>query len=215
MVACGPSVETRRAADTTLAAVVQAKAVIQGGEVMSARREAQAYFESARDSFLAKSSSGAANALRDAALFTRQESDSAASPAKEALAKSADELDRVATQVAIGSVASVRQLDHTFARAQLAEAQLHCVRAIDAWNNKNGAATGAELAMLADHFERGASDAGQTLGEATQKSLAGARLVASELLQGIPVAPVTIDASLAAMDREVHNLMETASRLKN
>ena len=158
--ACGPSEFAKRRADSAVAAAAKAHVVKDAGEVIGARREAQTFFDSARASFILKHRVAASKNLRDAAAFTRQQSDSAAGLDKDALAKSAKELDRLATGIANGTVRSVKTLDNALARAQLAEAQYHYTRMLRAWNRHDAGVAGAELTMSIDHFDRGASDAG-------------------------------------------------------
>ncbi len=213
-VGCGPSVQDRLKAESTAAAAAAAKSVALAGEVFLARREAQVYFDSARASFVAKKNVAAARSLRDAALFNRQHADSAAAPAKNALKQSSQELDRLATRVARGGVTSVRTLDRAFARAQLADAQNHCLRALDAWKKLNAPVTGAELMMLADHFERGATDAKQQLSEPARKAIANGRALAAKLVQGEAVSATAVDSTLGALDKELHALIEVVAPLK-
>jgi len=78
----------------------------------------------------------------------------------------------------------------------------------------NAAATGAEMMMLVDHFERAASDAGQSLATKTQQTLEAARSLADKLTHGGTVVPADVEASLAAMDKEVHSLMTKTAKLK-
>ena len=212
-VGCGPSDESQRKADSPIVAA-KASVATQAGEVLGARREAQTYFDNARAAFVAKDGAVASKALRDAAVFTRQQADSATTPAKEALMSSADELEKLATRVTTGAVNSVKTLDYAFARTQFAEAQLHCTRALTAWQATNAAATGAEMMMLVDHFERAASDAGQPLATKTQQTLEAARSLADKLTHGGTVVPADVEASLAAMDKEVHSLMTKTAKLK-
>jgi hypothetical protein len=216
-VGCGPSQDARRKTDSAVAAAAaaaQAKVATQAGEVLGARREAQTYLDSARAAFVAKNGAAASKVLHDAATFTRQQADSATGTVKDALAGSADELERLASRAAKGTIASVKTLDYAFARTQLAEAQLHCTRALDAWHATNAAATGVEIVMLADHFERATADAGQTLTAAAQTTLTTARSLAGKLTQGVTVVPADVESALAAMDKEVHSLMTTTSKLK-
>lgn len=213
-VGCGPSEESQRRADSAALAAAKEKVATQAGEVLGARREAQMYFDSARAAFVAKNRPVAAKALRDAAAFTRQQADSAIAPAKKALTSSADELEKLAGRVTKGTVKSVKTLDYTFARTQLAEAQFHCTRALNAWHATNAATAGAELMMLVDHFERAASDAGQPLATTTQQTVAAARTLADKLTHGTTVVPVDVESTLAAMDKEVHGLMTKAAKLK-
>jgi hypothetical protein len=213
-VACGTSAEDRRKMDSAVAAAAQAKVATQAGEVLSARLEAQPYLDGARSAFVARDRGAASKGLRDAAAFTRGQADSAIEPAKKALAASADELNRLATRVSKGSVKTVKTLDNTFARMQLAEAQLHCTRALDASNRKNAGATSAEIVMLVDHFERAAADAGNPLSASAQQAVATARSLAGKLTQTANVPQADVDAALAAMDKEVHGMMATAAKLK-
>ena len=212
-VGCGPSKESQRKADSAIAAA-RAKVATQAGEVMSARREAQMYFDNARAAFVAKRGAVASKALRDAAAFTREQAISATTPAKEALISSADELEKLASRVTAGAVKSVKTLDYAFARTQLAEAQLHCTRALSAWRATDAAATGAEMMMLVDHFERAASDAGQPLATTTQQTLDVTRSLADKLTHGGSVVPLDVEATLTAMDKEVHSLMTKTAKLK-
>jgi hypothetical protein len=201
-IACGRSSQV---ADT--AAPAKSRAMTQAGDVFIARREAQLSFDSARARLGAKNYAAAARSLREAAAFTRQHADSIAEPAKKALKTSTDELNRLATRLAGGRAISVRTLDNAFARAQLAEVQYHCVRALDAWKLSNGPETGAELMMLIDHFERAAVDGRQTLTAAAKEMIAGTRATGVKLIQGTAVEPSAVDSILAATDKEVHTLM--------
>jgi hypothetical protein len=212
-VGCGPSAESQRKADSAIAAA-KATIVTQAGEILSARREGQMYFDGARTAFVTKRAADASQALRDGAAFTRRQSISAASPAKEALVSSADELEKLASRVRAGTVKSVQTLDYAFARTQLAEAQLHCTRALSAWRATDAAATATEIIMLVDHFERAAADAAQPLAPATQQTLDAARSLADKLTRGGSVVPLDVEATLSAMDKEVHSLMTKTAKLK-
>ena len=214
--ACGPSKETLRQGESAVAAAARAKTVAQAGEVMATRREAQPSLDSARMGFVAKDAATTANALRSAALFARRQADSAAQPAKTALANSANEFDRLAGRFdksGVTALESVTALDAAFARMQLAEAQLHCTRALDAWKQANAGATSSEMVMLADHFERGAKDGAVTLDSAAQHASATIRAVALKLGQGATVTPSEVDSALNAMDKEVHDLMAKVAKL--
>ena len=214
LVACGPSTNTNAAADSA-AAAARTKAMTQAGDVMLARREAQLYFDSARASFMAGKNKAAARNLRDAALFIRRHADSIAEPARATLKASSAELGRLATRATNGTVRSVKALDLAFARAQLAESQYHCVRALDAWKSKDGPATGSELMMLLDHFERAAVDAARPLSLSAREMVTNTRALALKLVQGEAITTTYVDSTLAATDEEVHKLAAIVARLKN
>jgi hypothetical protein len=210
--ACGPP-KTNGA--ESAAAAAKTKAMTQAGDVMLARREAQLYFDSARASFMADRNKTAARSLRNAALFIRHHADSSADPAKATLRASSVELDRLATRAANGAVRSVKSLDLAFARAQLAESQYHCVRALDAWKSKDGPATGSELMMLLDHFERAAVDAARPLSLSAREMITNTRALALKLVQGETITAAYVDSTLASTDEEVHKLAAIVARLKN
>lgn len=212
--ACGPPTKANAAAESA-AAAARTTAMTQAGDVMLARREAQPYFDSARAKFVAGKHKAAAGSLRDAALFIRRHADSIADPAKTTLKASSDELGRLATRAANGAVTSVKTLDLAFARAQLAESQYHCVRALDAWKSKDGPATGSELMMLLDHFERAAVDAARPLSLSAREMVTNTRSLALKLAQGEAITPTYVDSTLAATDEEVHKLAAIMARLKN
>ena len=203
---CGPSDETKRAAESAVAAAARVNARTAAGEVISARREAQVLLDSARTAYLADNCTAAAKELRDAAAFTLAQADSATGAAKDALASSAAELDRLSTRVTRGAVTSVKTLDSVFARTHLAEARYHHERAVVAWRGPSGAQAGAELIMLADHLDRAISDAGQVASDSSKKAIADARALGSKLAQGAAVLPADVQATLAVMGREVANL---------
>jgi len=206
---CGPSDEAKRMADSAVAAAARANARSAAGDVISARREAQALLDSARAAYVAGNCTVAAKGLRDAATFSLAQADSATGAAKDALASSAAELERLSTRVTRGAVTSVKTLDSVFARTHMAEAWYHQQRAVVAWRGPNGAQAGAELIMVADHLDRAMADAGRVESESAKTAIADARALGSKLAQGIAVQPADVAATFTAVEREVANLFAT------
>lgn len=212
LVACAPG-ETKKT-DTTAVEPAAAKVAPQAGDVMGARQEAQGYLDSAMASFTAKRDTSAAKFIRAAAAFTRDQSEAAAEPAKAALIASANEMSDLAVRVEQGKVSTKGTLRYPFARMHLAEAQLHCTQAIEAWKQAQPGATSAEMVMLADHFERAAADAALSLDAPTRQSLAGARAIAAKLDKGDQVPGAEVDAALTGLDTQLHALMKRVAALK-
>jgi hypothetical protein len=212
--ACGPSESAKRRADSAVAAAVKAHVVKDAGEVIGARREAQSFFDSARASFMLKHRTAASKSLRDAAAFTRQQSDSAAGLDKDAFLTSAKELDRMAAGVTNGTVRSVKTLDNAIARAQLAEAQYHYTRMIAAWNRHDAGVAGAELTMSIDHFDRGVSDAGLHLAATTQATLAEVRTLTAEMTKGAILNAADVEKTLSLFDNELQRVTTIVSKKK-
>lgn len=218
-IACGPSKDeiARRGAATDSAAAIASKqkAAEQAGEVMASRREAQTYLDSARVALRAKKNGAAANELRDAATFTRQQMDSATGSAKLALQKSAYELDELATRLTTGRLESAATLDHAFGRLQIAETQMHSAHALAAWRATKPGVAGAELIEATDHFERALKDAGRPSSDSTANLLKDTRALAAKLTQGATVSPAAVDATIDAFDRAVQALSKALSEMKS
>lgn len=215
---CGPSEEAQRAKDSAVASAAQAaqaKVISQAGEVLAARREAQDHLDSARAAFVAKDMESASASIREAATFARTHADSAAEPARKALVSSAVELDALAARVAKKGVRSVGTLDEAFARLNLAEAQLHCTRALDAWKAQKNGVTAAEIVMITDHFERAAADANVKLDSSATQAIALARAVGTKLSQGAAVPAGEVDAALARLDKAIHAPAAFAKKIQD
>jgi hypothetical protein len=187
---------------------------MQAGEVFSARREAQMYLDSGRTSFVGRRNAAASKALHDAASFTRRQSDSASGEVKKALASSADELEHLATRVTKGTVKSAKSLDYAFARTQLAEAQYHYARAVAEWHATNTAAAGAEIVMVADHFERAAADASLPISDSVRNAVNNTRALGARLTQGASLVPAEVEWTMGAMKKEIGILTAKAAKLK-
>ncbi len=214
MLGCNQSSEQqKRAADSAVAAA-KTQASTVAGEVISARREAQGFFDSAHTSFVAKKYKEAAASLHEAAIFARQQSDSATGAAKTALAKSADEIENLSTRVARGRVTSVQTVDRAFARMQLAEAQHHYGRAMADWVNTNAGAASAELTMSIDHFERAVADAGLKLTSESNATVMDMRNLAADLAKGVKVDSSAFEKELDAFDREIQHVSTKVSASK-
>jgi hypothetical protein len=214
LVACGPSAAAKRRADSAVAAAAKAHVVSQAGEVLSARREAQVFVDGARVSFIGKHRAAAAKSLREAASFTRQQSETAAGLDKEALTKSAKELERVATGVSNGAVKSVRTLDLAIARMQMGEAQFHYSRVMAAWNKSDAGVAGAELTMAIDHFDRGVGSAGLRLDAETQAAANDIHTLASEMISGAILTAADVEKTLTTFDNELQHVATVVSKKK-
>ena len=203
--ACGRT-DVSRIGDSTAAAAAT-RAWEDAGTAMANRGEAQEYLDIAREAFLANDERFAAPRLRAAADITRRHAADATEPAASALRRSADELEAMATRMMDDGLSSVAPLDSAFARLHLAEAQYHCLRAEAAWGSRQPGLTGAEMLMLADHFERAARDVGYRLTPPVTATLSTLRSVGVMLPRtGLTKSPEVAPA-LSTMDKAVHDLM--------
>ena len=204
--ACGPAKESGSTTDSA-AGETSLHAVQQTGATLADRGEAQPRLDSARIYFLAKDSRLAAEELTAAAVINREHSANAIEPAKTALLRSADELDRLAARLKDNSLTNVAPLDSAFARVHMAEVQHHCTQAEAAWALRRGGETGAEMLMLVDHFERGARDAGYRIPSATLEHMATVRSIAVMLAQTGTAQTAEVEQALTTIDKDVHVLI--------
>jgi hypothetical protein len=207
LAACGPAAESRRALDS-LAGATSAHASLEAGSVLADRGEAQQYLDSARVFFLASDFEPTAHALVGAIAINREHAASAAEPAKTALLRSATELEALASRMMDRRVGSVAPMDSAFARLHLAEAQLHCTRAEVEWAQRQAGATGAEMLMLADHFERAARDVGYVFPAAVQQHVESLRSIAVLLSHTGLTKSAEVDIALSRIDKDVHVLID-------
>lgn len=152
--------------------------------------------------------------LTGAAQFTRRQVDSSTGAARAQLTASAEELERLAARANKNAAKSPKSLDYAFARNQVAEAQLHSELASAAFAGGKAAAAGAELIMVADHFERAFADAGQTPPDAARKAIDDARALGMKMTQGASVPAAEVETTFSAVTKEIADFAATAAKLK-
>ena len=99
-------------------------------------QEVDQSFQKARDNFLAKRWKDSAEAIQRVKSYLESEAAQAADKSKEALASSAEELQRLAEKVEKGAAKSVRELDTAFSRANSALAEYYYRMANESWARK-------------------------------------------------------------------------------
>jgi hypothetical protein len=177
-----------------------------GTGAMATRREAQDNFDRARAAFIGRRFAEASRELNRAALFLREQADSAAAVPRARLLKSARELEALADNVHDGLIDSPLYLDYAFARAQLADAENHHQRALMAWVRRDNACVGDELLMAVDHVERAAQDGRVPIGPDTRVVLDSARWVATRLCSGIDWRPEVVGRVSDQLGAQIHGL---------
>jgi hypothetical protein len=186
LVACGraeaPSPDASAAARVPLE-------VVESPGALASRREAQDLFDAAREALAQKDFESAATALSDAATFIQGEARTAGVDAKEALERSAEEIDSIAVRGAHGEIHAPDALDRAFAHAHAAEALHHLLRAHAAILKRDNVRTGEELLMSVDHLERAAKDARLQADSLVQAAIADTRSLAGEMVKGMEAVP--------------------------
>jgi hypothetical protein len=186
LTACGRTEAPRP--DTSASSRVPLE-VIESRGALASRREAQQWFDTAREAVSRKDFEGAATALTDAATFLQAEARDAGSGVGQALERVAEELDLIAVRVAHGEVHAPDVLDSVFARAHTAEASLHLLRGHAAMVKRDKIGAGEELVMSIDHLERAAKDARLDTDSVVKAAIADTRSLAGEMVRGMEAVP--------------------------
>lgn len=164
------------------------------------------HMDRAREAFLEVDAREAAAEMRKAATYLKITAGQAAAATKRALLRSAHELDVLAHGVEAGTVKSVSELDHAFARAAHALSHHHCAMAERSWAAEQTARAGKQLRAAADNLERAAARTGKALQTATGDAVKDARIVSGKLVEGTGFVFDEIGKGFAAFGRQIENV---------
>jgi serine protease Do len=163
----------------------------------------QGQFHQAREHFLKKDFKDAASGIRRAAAYLKNEEAKATGEAKQDLAQSARDLDRLADRVEKKAVISEKELDDTFARAEYALARYYHAMASESWAKKEASQAGRYLTAAATHLENGLISAGQRLEEKSKKVIQEAKDVGEKLEKGVGLSGSDVGKSFEAVKKEL------------
>ncbi len=168
--------------------------------------EPEHHFRHALKYFQKGKNEQAAQQIRIGAALLRLEAGRHEAANKEGLQSAADDLDKLADEVKQGKVKSPKQLQQSFAKADLALARHYQKMAKDSLSEANGKKTGGWLAASADYVERSAHWVGHKFeaGEATV--VRGARALGQKLKAGGSAASGEVDKGADAIGNEVDKL---------
>lgn len=168
--------------------------------------EPQQHFQVAHEEFVKKDLEAAAAEIRKGAAFLRLEAARATGAGKDALAASTKELDSLAGKVESGGVTAASDLDHAFARAELALASEHLARAKESWAKKDLKRAGHALKAAATSLEHALAWDGRT-GEADVVAvIRDAGSVAGKLIEGTGWAADETEKAIGAVGAEIEKL---------
>ena len=207
MAACGPTHE-ERTPGTRSGTPDDSEHVRLAGGAIASRREAQDQLDAARRLLMSDDTTGAAAELRLAAEFFRRHADAAPGPAADDLRLVASLLQALATDVAAGRVRDPAMLDSLYVLVQTAEAEYHRAIAVERWAAHDSVATGEELVMASDHFERALRDSGHPLAGSPGDIAQVARSEGMWLLRRSPRSFGT-GAALDSLGRVIADLRNT------
>ncbi len=153
---------------TLIAAGMFAAAVAAGQDSTSSIEQT---FQKAKQDYLDKNLNSASEQIRKGAAYMKGQADKASAKGKEALAASAQELDKLADDVKKGVVSSPKRMEDAFARAHLALASNEHVRATESWGQKKRDQAGEALESANKHLEKSFTWAGQKIEKGSKDAL--------------------------------------------
>jgi hypothetical protein len=126
-------------------------------------------FQKAKKDYLEKNINSAAQQIQKGASYMKAEAAKASVQGKEALAASAQELEKLADDVKKGTVTSVKRIEDAFARAYLALAADSQIKSTESWAKKEAAKAGEALDSATKSLEKSFAWAGQKVENSTKE----------------------------------------------
>jgi hypothetical protein len=159
-----------------------------------------------REHYLRKEFQAAAEELQKASAYVQAEAGMAAGATKHALKRSSLELDELAHRVDHGTVHSVHELEHAFARAHHALADHYHLRAQHAFERHEPGRVGHFLQASADNLERGAHWAGHEIKEGAHVIVRDTRLLGGKLIEGTGFVAEEVGRGIKGLGHGVERL---------
>ncbi len=164
------------------------------------------HFHKARESFLKKDINSAADEIRKGAAFMKLEAGRGTKESKEELMASVRELEKLANEVKKGTVTSAKELDHSFARAHLALARHHYLKASESWAKKEAKKVGNDLKASTTHLEHALAWSGHELEAAGLAVTKDAVVVSKKLVEGTGWMAEETGKAIEAIGKEIEKL---------
>lgn len=203
--------EDSRSTTETATGATQAAPVEERTPYIATAEEWQARFDTIRMTF-DRDTAAAARALGSAAATARREAKDADEAAREALDRSADELDSLAASVSRTARRNQRSLDSALARLEQAEGLNRLAHATDAWAKEQRTRAGENLEAAADYLERSAKHAGAKLDAAATKAAADARAIHGRLTESAQVTADEFERTAAQLNAELRRVGDRIAR---
>lgn len=163
-------------------------------------------FQEAKLDYLKKNMNSAAEHINKGASYMKGEAAKASVNGKEALAASAQELEKLADDVKKGLVSSPKQIEDTFARAYLALASNDHIKATESWTQKKRDQAGEALESANRHLEKSFAWAGQKIEKGTTDAMKTSEALASQLKQKGTLIADEVGKGLQGAGKEIEKL---------
>ncbi len=163
-------------------------------------------FQKAKQDYLQKNMSSAAQQIKKGAAYMKAESVKASAKGKGAMTLSAQELEKLAVDVKKGTVISVKKIEEPFARAYLALAADSHIKSTESWTRKESAKTGDALDSSTKYLERSFAWAGQKVETNTKKAIEKSKSLSLKLKEKGSVIAKDVEKGLKDTGSEIEKL---------
>jgi hypothetical protein len=160
----------------------------------------------ARTAFIDVDLPTASDQIRKAARTLRDTAANATEGTRDALHKSAIELESLARRIEKRSVQSVAELDRACARAFHALARHDHETGQQHWRDRKPQQAGHRLRAAADNLERAAAATGQRLNEAGREVVRESRVVSGKLIRGTGYAADEVGKTFEGLGKQVESV---------
>ena len=182
--------------------------VIEASESQSAIEQT---FQKARQNYLEKNMDSAAQQIQKSAAYMKAETAKASNKGKEALYKSAKELDKLADDVKKDAVTSVKKMDETFARAYVALAADSHIKSTELWAKKESVKAGDALDSANKYLKHSFAWAGQEIETKTKEAMKKSEELSLKLKKKSAVVAEDVGKRLKEAGNEIEKFGKTIS----
>jgi hypothetical protein len=168
-------------------------------------------FQKAKQNYLEKNMDSAAQQIQKSASYMKAEAAKASDKGKEALYKSAKELEKLADDVKKGTVTSVKRMEETFARAYVALATDSHIKSTESWAKKESAKAGDALDSANKYLKRSFAWAGQKIETKTKEAMKKSEELSLKLKEKSSVVAEDVGKRLKDAGNEIEKFSKRIS----
>lgn len=168
--------------------------------------EPEARFHKAREAFFKNDLNTAAREIRKAVAFFRIELVWATQEGKRGLLASAIELERLADDIELGNITSVKELDYAFSRAHYALAKHYQLKASESHIKKAYKKLGIELKAATKHLNHAVLWSGNKIESGLKETTKGVQLLEEKLKAGAELMKDEIVKTIELIGQEIEKL---------
>lgn len=168
--------------------------------------EPQKHFTNAAAAYARKDYTAAATDLRKAGSYLRLEAGRASGQARQALDSSVLEVDKLAAELAMGTVKDQQAMTRVFARADYALALAHRSQAAASWTRKAYDQAGYQLKAAAHGLESAAGWVGSEAKTAAAETVAEVRALGGKLASGAKWTNAEVARGMESLGNGINSL---------